>query len=150
MTTTTPEITYVAEPVPPSAPLKRSHAVAIVAAAVAVVAAAAIAVTAFGSHAPQTATQVVAGAGYTVVQTYTPATMPASLSAYATSAAYGVSGGDAEIVVVFKPADDGLGGAVVPVLQSDLPGLSVTMSGGDLTVTGPETVFVSDTGAAGF
>ena len=101
MTTTTPEITYVAEPVPPSAPLKRSHAVAIVAAAVAVVAAAAIAVTAFGSHAPQTATQVVAGAGYTVVQTYTPATMPASLSAYATSAAYGVSGGDAEIVVVF-------------------------------------------------
>lgn len=148
LTTTTtagPETTGPGQPAPPKSRKRRYFAVAGVAAVAGAVGAAWFA-GAFG-HGPQTATQIVAGDGYTVVQTYTPASMPASLAPYATSAAYGVSGGNAEAVVVFKHADAGLASLAAPILQSELPGLTVTLKGDDLTVTGSESQFA---GVGGF
>jgi hypothetical protein len=136
-TTTVPELPVVPDGKPP-----RRRRGLLIGGAVALAAGGALAALLAVNSGPATASQIVSGDGYSVLQTWTQATLPSSLVPYATSAAGGINGsGNEELVVVLKPADAALGTLVAGVVQADAPGVTATMRGDDLIVTGPSSAF---------
>lgn len=97
----------------------------------------ALALTACGGSSSVTPSSILQANGYTVVQTYTQATLPSGLGQYATSGAAGSDSTNVEVVIDLNSTGQSEAPALEALLEDNYPGLTAYNDGSELVVTAP-------------